>query len=78
MSALEIVLIVALTPIVLAVLAFWVWMLVDCLKYEGRAELDRVLWVIVLIGIKFVGAILYYALRYRNRHPRPEPIELPE
>jgi O-antigen/teichoic acid export membrane protein len=39
---------------------FWVWMLVDCLsrkKFE-----DKLVWVIVLLFLNFIGAILYYIL----------------
>lgn len=67
MSAFEITLIATFVPIALAVLAFWIWMLVDCLRYEGKADLDRLLWVVVIIAFKVVGAVLYYFLRYRRR-----------
>jgi len=39
---------------------FWIWMLVDCLsrkKFE-----DKLVWVIVLLFLNFIGAILYYIL----------------
>ena len=67
MSPSEIALVVALVPVAVAVLGFWVWMLVDCLRYEGPTDLDRVLWLLVLVFLKFVGAALYYFLRYRSR-----------
>ena len=34
MSPLEILLVIVLVPVVVAALAFWVWMLVDCLKFR--------------------------------------------
>ncbi|MEM5772840.1 MAG: PLDc N-terminal domain-containing protein [Candidatus Aenigmatarchaeota archaeon] len=39
---------------------FWVWMLIDCL---GRKKFeDKLVWVIVLIFLNFIGAVLYYIL----------------
>ena len=68
MSPLEIALIVLAVPLGLAVLAFWVWMLIDCLRYEGPASTDRILWLLVIVLLKLIGAALYYFMRYRGRH----------
>jgi hypothetical protein len=41
-------------------LFFWIWMLVDCLsrkKFE-----DKLVWVIILLFLNFIGALLYYIL----------------
>lgn len=67
MSPLEITLIVAGIGVGLAILAFWVWMLVDCLRREGPADLDRVLWIVVIVFLKPLGAAIYYFLEYRRR-----------
>lgn len=74
MSAFEVILVITLAPLGLAALAFWIWMLVDCLKYEGDADLDRLLWVIVIIFLKLLGAVIYYLVRYRKRRPLSEPV----
>jgi hypothetical protein len=42
------------------VVLFWFWMLVDCLKRK-RFE-DKLVWVLVLILLNFIGALLYYFL----------------
>lgn len=44
----------------LVAFVFWIWMLVDCLKRK-RFE-DKLVWVIVLVLLNFIGAILYYLL----------------
>ena len=74
MSLSEILLVVSLAPVALAALAFWIWMLVDCLKYEGKADLDRLLWAVVIIALKLLGAVIYYFVRYRKRRPLPQPV----
>ena len=46
---------------------FWIWMLVDCLKHESREGHDKLIWVIVIVATKFIGAFIYYFVR---RAPR--------
>ena len=51
----------------LGALAFWIWMLVDCIKHESNEGNDRIVWVIVIIATKLVGAIVYYFARRSKR-----------
>jgi len=46
--------------LVLFASVFWVWMLIDCLKRK-KFE-DKLVWIIVLLLLNFLGAILYYFL----------------
>lgn len=39
---------------------FWLWMLVDCLKRDFKRDIDKVVWIIVLIFLHLLGAIVYY------------------
>lgn len=55
----------------LALLAFWIWMLVDCLKrqdkkfrYGGRNA--KLIWVIVIVFLAFLGGLVYYFLIKRE------------
>ena len=48
---------------------FWIWMLIDCAKYEPREGNDRILWVLIIALTHFVGALIYYFAR------RPERIK---
>ncbi len=59
-------LIVALVaPLCVGLLTLWIWMLVHCLKNEKFSGQDRLVWVIVIVALKFVGAGIYYFMRYR-------------
>jgi len=59
-------------PLALALLGFWIWMLVDCLTHESKKGNDRLVWALVIVFTKLLGALLYYFLRYRERdHLRP-------
>jgi prolipoprotein diacylglyceryltransferase len=43
---------------------FWIWMLVDALmkkKFE-----DKLVWILVIIFLHFIGALLYYFLIYKK------------
>ena len=46
---------------------FWLWMFIDCVqrpdnKFPAKGRNDKVIWVITLLLITFLGAVLYYAL----------------
>ncbi|KAA0141010.1 hypothetical protein F1728_15390 [Gimesia benthica] len=48
---------------------FWIWMLIDCLKYEPSEGNDKIIWAVVIILLQALGALLYYIVR------RPERIK---
>ncbi|HAH46886.1 MAG TPA: hypothetical protein DCM07_18955 [Planctomycetaceae bacterium] len=50
-------------------IVFWIWMLIDCLKYEPSEGNDKVIWVLVIVLLNWVGALVYYIVR------RPERIK---
>ncbi len=41
---------------------FWLWMFVDCLKKNFKKDMDKLVWIIVLLYLNIVGAFLYYFL----------------
>jgi hypothetical protein len=49
--------------VLLVVLGFWIWMLVDCLKSERE---DKLVWTLVLLFGNIIGAILYFLIA-RNK-----------
>lgn len=45
------------------VLAFWVWMLVDCARRRFRDSNTKMLWaLVILLSLPPVGALVYYWL----------------
>ena len=49
--------VVALFGICLLILAFWLWMFIDCLRRDFK---DKTLWVILLIFVGPLAALLYF------------------
>jgi len=51
----------------LSMLAFWIWMLVDCIKNEPDEGNTKLVWVLVIIFTQLLGAIIYYFVQRRER-----------
>ncbi len=46
-----------------ALITFWVWMLVDCIKNEPATGNDKVIWVVVIALVGWIGALIYLFAR---------------
>jgi len=48
-------------PFVLVVLlgAFWLWMLIDCIRRDFK---DKAIWIVLLLFLNCTAAIVYYFL----------------
>jgi hypothetical protein len=44
----------------LACFAFWLWMLIHAIKNKGLSDGERIVWVLVVIFLPFLGSILYF------------------
>lgn len=51
----------------LGAVAFWIWMLVDCVTQERSEGNDKLVWLVVIVATKLVGAIIYF---FARRAPR--------
>ena len=48
--------------------AFWIWMIVDCAQRKFRNDAEKIVWIVLLILLTWVGAIAYYiAVRTLNK-----------
>lgn len=54
------VLLLIVVPISLAMLAFWIWMLIHAIQNKGLSEGEKIAWVIVLVFVHFLGAVIYF------------------
>ncbi len=46
--------------IVLAVFAFWIWMLIHAITNKALTDTEKIVWVLVIIFVHFVGALIYF------------------
>ena len=52
-----------------AVLAFWVWMLVDCAGRKFKENVEKIVWLLVVVLGGWVGAVVYFiVIRAINKH----------
>ena len=42
---------------------FWIWMLVDCVKFETSEGNTRAIWSIVIAVTHVIGALIYFFFR---------------
>lgn len=40
-------------------LAFWIWMLVDCAQRKFRNDVEKILWIVVIVLGGLLGALVY-------------------
>lgn len=41
-------------------LAFWIWMIVDCVKRHFKNESEKIIWILVVVLLQLLGALIYF------------------
>jgi hypothetical protein len=59
-GGLEILFVLFCVPLGLLTLAFWIWMLVDAARNRGLDQNERVVWIVVVALLHFLGALIYF------------------
>jgi hypothetical protein len=49
-----------LAPLALLAFAFWIWMLVHAISNNGLTDIEKLIWVIVILFTHFIGAVIYF------------------
>lgn len=47
--------------------AIWVWTLVDIIKSQFRDANEKLIWVLLVAFLPFIGTLLYYVFGSKNR-----------
>jgi hypothetical protein len=61
--------------LVLALVALWIWTLVDAIRVPDDADYragTKLLWVLVIVLTGFIGAAVYLAVGRPARRPAPQ------
>ena len=45
-------------------IAFWVWMVVDCATRKFKGDVDKIVWILILIFLNLLGAFIYFLAVY--------------
>ena len=56
----ELILILFFLPVMLAFMAFWIWMLVHAIQNKGLSDGEKIGWVLAIVFLHFLGALLYF------------------
>ena len=51
----------------MAAIGFWIWALVDCLTKESSEGNDKIIWILVILLLSWVGALIYLLVRRPQR-----------
>ena len=51
----------------LAMMVFWIWMLVDCATKEPSAGNDKIIWILIIVFTHWIGALIYFLVRRPER-----------
>jgi hypothetical protein len=54
----------------LALIAFWIWMIIEVATKEPAEDPNKLMWVLIVVLCSWIGAAIYYFVR------RPERIRL--
>ncbi len=49
-----------LGTIALGAFIFWIWMLVHAITNKGLSDTEKIVWVLVIIFVHFIGALIYF------------------
>lgn len=56
----ELILVLFLLPLSLLGCAFWIWMLIHAIQNTGLTETEKIVWVLVIALLHFLGALIYF------------------
>jgi hypothetical protein len=46
--------------LMLFLMAFWIWMIIDCIRNERLSEGEKIAWVLAIVLTHFLGALIYH------------------
>lgn len=63
----ELVIVLVIGLLSLLMIGFWIWMLIDCITKESDQGNDKVVWVVVIALLGWIGALIYLLARRPTR-----------
>jgi len=57
--------------LVMALTALWIYALVDIVRSDFQGDSDKVIWLLLVVLIPFVGTVLYFAIGQNQKLSHP-------
>ena len=51
----------------LCLFGFWIWALVDCVSKEPAKGNEKIIWVLIIVLLSWLGALIYFFVRRPQR-----------
>ena len=51
--------------------AFWIWMTVDCIMNKRLSDMQKALWVVLILFTHFIGALIYFFAGRQGQAKQP-------
>lgn len=45
-------------------IAFWIWMIIDCSKRIFKNQIEKIVWLLVVVIGQMPGAVIYFIVVY--------------
>ena len=39
---------------------FWIWMLIDCAKRKFKNDVEKIIWLVIVVLMGWIGALVYF------------------
>lgn len=49
----------AMAVVMILFLVFWIWMIVDCAKRKFANSVEKIVWLVIVVLLGWVGALAY-------------------
>ncbi len=59
----------AIAILAVFVLIFWIWMIVDCAKRKFKNDIEKIVWILVIVLATWLGAFIYFIV-IKTYNPR--------
>ena len=50
------------------VFVFWIWMLIHAITNKGLPDVEKIVWVLVIIFLPIIGSIIYFLIGRPKGH----------
>jgi len=46
--------------VMILLVAFWIWMIIDCAKRKFRNDVEKIIWIVVIVFATWLGSVVYF------------------